>query len=65
LWADPLTCSSYWRVRSGARKPELIMPLHVDPAEPLPMQFNIFIERPGTHLAGWHGKNSMSTGLVG
>ncbi|HEY6697747.1 MAG TPA: hypothetical protein VIZ67_05945 [Acidimicrobiales bacterium] len=41
------------------------MPLHVDPAEPLPMQFNIFIERPGTHLAGWHGKNSMSTGLVG
>jgi hypothetical protein len=43
----------------------VIVPLTVDPADPLPMQFNVFIERPGADLASWPGKNAMGTDLVG
>jgi len=56
---------SHSRAFNPGSRGTVIMPLHVDPTEPLPMQFNIFIERPGAHLAGWPGKNSMGTGLVG
>jgi hypothetical protein len=43
----------------------VIVPLHVDPTQPAPVMFNIFIEDPGANPASWPGRSSMGTKLVG